>query len=238
MKKIIVVILTLIPTFSWAASNENWSIGLLGNIVTSNQSDMNTLITRANVRVGGVTTQPFGNAYEFGGYIQRRLTGSGIALQLRPSYFTTSTSGTGAGGAFNYSLTGYAVAPLLKYYILENTSVKLYLIGGINWGLLTGKIQEASGSVTFSGSNVGYQGGLGTLFCFGSKGAHCLTLEGQVRYLYIERNVASEASGSFSSSNPPSLSQGTVNREVELDQKDLATSMTGVQGVVGYQFNF
>jgi hypothetical protein len=224
--------------FAASSSGETWSVGVLGGIVTSTQSDLNTLITRANTRVGGISTGQFGNAYEFGGYIQRRLNGSIIALQLRPSYYMASTTGTGTGGTFAYSLTGYTVAPLIKLYILESAGVKLYLVGGINYGILNGKIQEASATVEFKGSNVGYQGGIGTLFCFGQKGAHCISLEGNVRYLFIERNLVSSSTGTFSQSNPASVSQSGNGQELELDQKDLATTMSGVQGLLGYQYNF
>src|SRR5258708_2688016 len=82
-------LIALLPctTFAYGTSSgETWSIGLLGSIVTSNQSDMNILITRANTR-STISTPQFGNAYEFGGYIQRRITGSSLALQLRPSYY-------------------------------------------------------------------------------------------------------------------------------------------------------
>ncbi len=184
MKILVLVMLVLTPCLSFASTTgaETWSLGVLGGITTSSQSDLNTLITRANTRVGGITTGQFGNAYEFGGFLMRRLNGSIIALQLRPTYYTSSTSGTGNGGTFSYSLTGYTVTPIIRLYILENTGVKMFIQGGVNWGYLQGKVQEAAAQVTFSGSNVGYQGGLGALFCFGQKNAHCLSLEGNIRY--------------------------------------------------------
>ncbi|MBK9294721.1 MAG: outer membrane beta-barrel protein [Oligoflexia bacterium] len=241
MKLALTVLLALLLTQTTFAqsSKENWSIGLLGGITAATQSDMNLLITRANARVGGISTGQIGNAWEFGAYLQKRYASSIIALQLRPTYFTASTTGTGTGGTFAYSTTGYTISPLLKLYILESSSIKLYLIGGVIWGKLMGKIQEGSAQVEFDGSNSGFQGGLGALFCFGSKGTHCFFAEGNYRYLVIERNTASSVSGSFTSTGANrSLSQAIAGAEVELDARDLGTTMAGVQGFAGYQLNF
>jgi hypothetical protein len=99
-------------------------------------------------------------------------------------------------------------------------------------------VQEGSATIKFSGSNFGFQGGMGVSFCFGSKGQHCFFGEGDLRYLSIDRNIASESSGTFASGANPSLSQAAAQREVELDNKDLSTTMSGFIGLAGYQFNF
>lgn len=240
MKSILVIaVLFCTQIASAQSSKENWSFGFLGGITAASQSDLNLLITRANARVGGISTGQIGNAWEFGAYLQKRMASSIIALQLRPTYFTATTTGTGTGGTFAYSTTGYTLSPLLKLHILESSSVKLYLIGGVIWGKLTGKIQEGTAQADFDGSNSGFQGGLGALFCFGSKGTHCFFAEGNYRYLTIERNTASSVSGAFTSTGANrSLSQAIAGAEVELDARDLGTTMSGVQGFGGYQFNF
>ena len=220
-----------------SGSQATWSLGAFGGIATTNQSDLNTLITRANTRVGGISTPQFGNAWEFGGYIERRLNASIVALQIRPSYMTNSANGTGSGGSYNYSVSGFAIAPLIRLYILESSGIKLYVEGGINWGSLTGKIQEAGATTTFSGSNFGYQGGIGVDFCFGARSQHCIWGNGGARYLSIDRNIASDASGTFSSGANASLSQAGKGLETEIDGHDLATTMSGFIALLGYKYN-
>lgn len=218
-----------------SGGKESWSFGLFGGSVTSSQDDMNTMITRANTRVGGISTSQLGNAYEAGAYLQRRFTSSIFALQFRPSYFFQTASGTGTGGTFAYSLNGFTVMPLLRAYILENKYVRLYIQGGVGWGYLNGKIEEAGTTANFSGSNTGYQGGIGVLFCLTSSGRHCFFTEGNARYMSIERNTVSDTSGSFAAG---SLSQAVKGSELEIDGHDFGTSLSGVQAILGYQFNF
>jgi hypothetical protein len=106
------------------------------------------------------------------------------------------------------------------------------------WGKTTGHIQEGSAQADFGGSNSGFQGGMGALFCFG-KGNHCMFVEGNYRYLDIDRNIASSVTGSFAGSGAnASLTRATNGAEIEVDSHDLDTNMSGVQGFLGYQYNF
>src|SRR6185436_2054931 len=144
MKLLLVASPLLFSSASFAVSGtETWSIGFFGSVVTANEADMNALITRANTSIG-ISTPQFSNAYEFGAFIQRRFNGSVFALQFRPGYFMDSVSGTannGSGG-YNFTLSGFNLMPLIRAYILESQSIKLYLQGGIGWGTLSGKIEE------------------------------------------------------------------------------------------------
>jgi hypothetical protein len=220
------------------SSGQRWSLGLFGGIVTASQADLNTLITRANTRVGGISTPQFGNAYEFGAWIMRRFNNSVVALQLRPSYFMTSVSGTGTGGSFDYSLSGYVIQPQLVVYILESKSIKLFVQGGVGWGSLSGEIKEGAASAKFSGSNFGFTGGIGVNFCFGAKDQHCVVTEGNTRYYRIDRNTVSSSSGTFATGANPSVSQSGNGQELEIDNHDLATSMSGIQALLAYQYYF
>lgn len=232
---VISIFLFTITTDAAYMGKEKWSVGLFGGITTSTQSDMNLLINRANTREGGISTPQFGNHWEFGGYIQRRLNRSLMALHLRPSYFFASVDGTGGSGAHNYSVSGFAIMPMIRTFLLESKSVQLYMQIGIGWGQLSGKIQEGSAVSNFTGSNFGFQGGMGVLFCLSRSRAHCLFAEGNVRYLSIERNIASGSSGTFASD---SLTRTGVAQEVEVDNHDFGTTMSGVQGLFGYHHNF
>ncbi|MCC6276606.1 MAG: hypothetical protein IT289_01680 [Oligoflexia bacterium] len=228
--------------FAAGSTRDNWSIGFLGGITTNKQDDMNTLITRANTRVGGISTPQFTNSWEVAMFLQKRFSQSIVAIQLRPSYLFNTVSGNGGSGAnagtYSYKISGYTIMPLLRVHILESSSIKLFIQGGVGWGKLDSEIQEASASVKFSGSNYGFQGGVGVDWCFGTSGRHCLITEGNVRYLYIERNIASSVGGTFSSGANGSLSQAANGREVEIDSKDFGTTFSGIQAFVGYRFAF
>jgi hypothetical protein len=238
---LVVAFSSVLSRSAYAASGggqETWSIGDFGGIITANEADMNLLISRSASRGSGTNTPQFGNAYEFGGYLQRRINGSIVALQLRPTYFTDSVSGTGSNGNYNYSISGYTITPILRVYMLENNNIKLYAQGGVGWGTLSGQITEGPASVNFNGSNFGFQAGLGVSFCFGTRNQHCAFTEGNVRYLSIDRNLVTSTAGTFSNSTTfPSLSQTNKGQEIEIDGHDMAVSMSGIQGIIGYQFN-
>ena len=154
-----------------------------------------------------------------------------FAFHFRPSYFTQSTTGSGAGGDYDYSLSGFTAFPMFRLIPLENNFIKFYMQLGLGYGKLSGKITEGAADIDFSGSAFGAMGGIGAEFCFTD--SHCMTLEGNVRYLPIERNIASSVSGNFSS-----LTRAIKNKEVEYADSDLKTTMSGVQGVIGYVYNF
>ena len=242
MRSLIVMLVltfTLFQTKAHAANDGNWSVAGFGGIVTASEADLNSLITRANTRVGGISTPQLGNAWEFGGYIQRRINSSILALQLRPSYFTVSSTGTGSGGSYNYSVNGIVIMPMLVAYILEDKSIKLYVQGGVGWANVNGQITEGSGNASFNGNNYGFQGGIGVSFCFGMKSQHCFFGEGDFRNMTIQRSTVSSTGGSFTSSGAnASLSQYGQGQEVEIDNHDLQTTLSGVMGVAGYSYNF
>lgn len=220
-----------------STGTEAWSIGALGGIITASENDLNALITRANNRGLSITTGQFANAYEFAGYLQRRFNGSVFALQLRPSYFTDSTTGSGSGGSYNYALTGYTIMPLIRAYILESSGIKLFIQGGVGFGSLSGSVTEGAANINFSGNSYGYQAGIGVNFCFGSRSQHCVVTEGNLRYMAFERNIVSSVNGTFATGPSPSISQSSKGQEVEIDGHDLGTTMSGIQGIVGYQYN-
>lgn len=219
------------------AGKGGWSIGADIGIINSSQTDMNTLISRANTRASGISASQLGNAWEGGGYISYRLSGSMLALQFRPSYFYQSTDGRGGGQSYEYSLNGFTAFPIFRFYMLEDKSMAFYSQVGIGFGFITGKIKEGSAEVKFSGNDMGYLGGLGAEFCFFG-GNHCFSVEGNIRILTMERVEADSVSGTFSSGPPASLSQAQRGKEVELDDADLGVSMSGIQGLVGYIYYF
>ena len=235
MRILLIVVSMVLSSVAMAkgGAGSGFSLGANIGITASSQSDMDTLISRANTR-SAISTGSMGNAWEFNGYVSYR-TSTMLALQFRPSYFYSATDGSGATGDHDYSVTGFTLFPIFRFYLLESQTVRFFTQLGIGWGFVSGEIKEGTASLKFSGNNMGSLAGLGAEFCFGS---HCVAVEGNFRYLGYERLIADSSSGTFDSSGTPSLSQGTSGQEVELDSTDLSVSMSGVQGFVGYVFYF
>lgn len=221
-----------------SAGGTGSSVGGGINVVNSSQDDMNTLISAANTREGGITTAPLGSAWEFNAFYQYRW---GLyALVIRPAFFYQSSNGgrsSGTNGQFNYKLMGFSLFPYLRLIPLENSFIKFYMQIGLGYGSLSGSITEDDATVSFSGGAFGFSGGIGANFCFTD--AHCMYIEGNYRYLPISRNEASSQSGTWGNNSLTQPTGGsTTYKEVELANRDLATSMSGVVGSIGYQFNF
>ncbi len=212
-------------------------IGIGGGIISSNQAQMSTLITRANSRAGGISTPAMNSAYEISTHFGYRFSGTMFALLFRPTYFYQVSTGSGGGGNYNYKLTGFTFFPMLRVIPLENEFMKFFLQIGLGYGRANGTIEENGAQVDFVGDAFGTQAGMGAEFCF--SGAHCIALEANYRYLNNTRNIASSATGTFvTTGTNPSLSQAALNQEVELDGDDLQTKMGGLQFLVNYAMHF
>ena len=200
--------------------------------IGSDQKDINSIIDNVNSTQGGVSTKRLTSALDIFGQYTYRFSGTIFALAFRPSYFTQSGKGSGATvGNYEHSLTGYTFFPLLRIYPLENSFIRFFMQGGVGFGYLKGTVKQGESSMSFSGSNFGAQAGIGAEFCFTDN--HCMNVEGNLRYLPIERNTADSVSGTLTG-----FSQVQASREVEYDQNDLATTMSGIQGVLGYTYIF
>ena len=194
-------------------------------IQTADQKNLNDWID--STRQTG--TKNLGSAYEFMFDYQYRFSSSMFAIKFRPSYFTQSAE----GGGVNAKLSGYSFFPILRMYPLENAFMKFFLQGGVGYGKLNGKIGNTTtdGTVDFNGDAFGGQAGLGAEFCFTAN--HCLTIEGNVRYLPMERNLMSAHTGNLGGGI------GTpAGSELESDNSDVGTTMSGLQGVLAYSLYF
>lgn len=227
-----IIILSVEEVF--AARGGDGAHSITGGLTTisSNQKDLNSIIDSVNSTQGGVSTKSLTSAYDFFIQYQYRFSGSIFALVFRPSYFTQSGKGSGGiVGDYNHSLTGFTFFPLLRLYPLENNFIRFFMQAGVGFGYLKGEVKQGNASLSYSGSNFGAQAGMGAEFCFTEN--HCMTVEGNVRYLPIERNLADSVSGTLTG-----FSQVQANREVEYDQNDMTTTMSGIQGVLGYTYHF
>lgn len=210
------------------------SAGLGIGITTADQSGLNTMIGAANTAASAGTSD-LSSGLEFMGHLTFRFSNNLVALQFRPTYFQQSTKGNGSDGSHKYELTGYTLFPIVRLIPLSNDIIDFYLQGGIGWGKLNGSVENGTRKVSFSGSNFGMQVGVGADFCLVSD--HCFGVEGNYRYLPIDRNIASTGTGP--SNLPYGASQAQSDRELEdLNGSDVATSLTGISGMLTYTYNF
>lgn len=211
------------------------SLGIGLSTVSAGQNDMNSLIDAAGASAAAADTKDLGSAWEFYANWSYRFSSTMYAFVFRPSYFTQTTEGKGNDGSYDYKLTGYTVFPIFRIYALENSFIKFYMQTGLGYGSLNGEITAGTKNLDFKGSAFGAMGGIGVDFCFTE--SHCLTVEGNLRYMPIERNLTT--GGNCAAANDiPGISQCGGSSEVERDGKDLATTMSGVQGLIGYTMNF
>ncbi len=207
------------------------AIGFGFTAVNATQGDINSVIA-AEAATSSISTKEITSAYEFWAQYVFQFDGTMFAIALRPSYFTAGQSGSGTGGSFDYKLTGYTLFPLIRLYPLENGFMRLFMQAGLGWGKLSTSITQGADTLAFEGSNYGAMGGLGVDFCFTE--SHCVTIEGDIRYLPIERNLATSAS----SSSMGGFTQTQKDKEVEINNRDLDTTMSGVMGTIAYTYYF
>lgn len=197
------------------------SIGIGFSTVSAAQDDLNSVASQNSGKDMSSATEITAN------WIYR-YDRTSYALVIRPSYFMQSTD----SGTTEIKLTGFTLFPMFRMYPLENSFIKFFMQGGLGYGSLKGAMDIASTTVDFEGSAFGAVGGMGVDFCFTD--AHCLTIEGNIRYLPIERNKVT--GGNCTTLN--GTTQCTNGSELEVNNKDLQTTMSGIQGLIGYTMNF
>ncbi|WP_374075120.1 hypothetical protein [Bdellovibrio bacteriovorus] len=211
------------------------ALGLGLSTVSAGQNDLNGAIDDAAAAPSNADTKNLGSAWEFYANWSYRFSGTMYAFVFRPSYFMQKTSGSGSDGSYDYDLTGYTVFPIFRIYPLENSFIKFYMQTGLGYGSLSGSITAGAKNLEFKGSAFGAMGGIGVDFCFTD--SHCLTVEGNLRYMPIERNITT-GGNCTAGGDIPGISQCGGSSEVERAGTDLRTTMSGVQGLVGYTMNF
>jgi len=217
-----------------AGGGDGWAFGGALGIVASSQDDINYLISSANSGPDGpVSVSQLGNAYEGYIFLQYRFSGSWLAFHFRPSYFYQNEDGRGTSGTYELGVKGYTFFPIARFYMLENNFVKFFSQVGIGIGMVTTEIKDPDASLKASGADMGYLVGLGAEFCF-MGGNHCMSVEGNVRYLSIDRLVIDSSSGG----GILGLSNTSKGQELEVNDNDLQVTMSGIQGLLGYAYHF
>lgn len=207
------------------------SLGIGVGFATADQSGINDIIKSAKAS-NQATTSELSSAMEYSLQPTFTFANGVVAIQLRPTIFSQSQSGTGSAGSYSYSLSGYTIFPLVRIIPLSNDIIDFYLQAGLGYGKMDGDITNGPTKASFSGSSFGMQAGLGANFCFLPD--HCIGVEGNYRYLPVPRNITSSASGGLSNN----ITQATADAELEVNGNDMATTFSGVSGTVSYTYNF
>jgi Outer membrane protein beta-barrel domain len=245
ISSLLIVLITLFTTISSDAASRkkggkgafaggSLAAGLGVAITTADQTGVNSLVQAAKVNTNS-TASTLSSATEYMGFLTFRFSNNLVALQLRPTLFYQSSSGSGSDGSHSYDLDGYTVFPLVRLIPLSNDIIDFYIQGGIGYAQLNGKIKNAAREAKFSGSGFGMQTGLGAEFCFIPQ--HCFAVEGNYRYLPITRNIVS--SGTGPGNLPWGTSQAQADKELEDSAgNDVATTLSGISGSISYVYNF
>ena len=216
-------------------ANGGFSMGFGVSLLSAEQNGLNSLISSAKAQApgGNDSTGDLSSGLEYSAQFTFHFSNDFLAIQLRPSYFTQSATGSGTDGDYSYNLTGFTIFPLVRIIPLSNDFISFYLQSGIGYGQLRGDISNGPRNISFVGSNFGIQVGLGAEFCLLPE--HCFGVEGNYRYLPMQRNIVRNSS----TPAPYGVSQSVPDRELEdASGKDLATTMNGVSGTLNYTFNF
>lgn len=217
---------------SKALKGGSMAIGLGISLAAVKQEGLNESIKLAKT-MANASTNEINSGFEYSGFFTYTFSNGLVALHLRPSYLNQTSTGTGVGGNYSYEVNGYTVFPLIRFIPLSNEYIDFYLQGGIGYGHLDGKITNGANYSEFGGSNFGTQIGIGADFYIDSN--HSFSVEGNYRYLNIERNIVKSSSGGL----PYGVSQNIPDRELEnANGMDLATSMSGIIGQAAYTFHF
>jgi hypothetical protein len=127
------------------------------------------------------------------------------------------------------SHSSFTLFPIFRIYPLENSFIQLFMQVGVGYGNTSLELNNNGVTGRYSNSAFGAIAGIGVNFCFTPN--HCAVIEGNFRYLPIER-----LEGTSSGSLGGNITQS--NGELEKSNNDLGVTLTGVQGIIGYRLTF
>lgn len=199
----------------------NHSLGFAVSLTGPSQDDVNSWVSSLNT----VGTKELSSGYEFLLDYQYRFDRTMFALLFRPSLLTQNAS----GGGVSSSLSSFNLFPMFRIYPLENSFIQMFMQVGVGYGSVNLKLENNGISGTYSNAAFGAVAGLGVNFCFTAN--HCAVVEGNFRYLPIER-LEGTASGALGGNITQS------NGELEKNNVDLGVTLSGIQGIIGYRYTF
>lgn len=223
-----VFIVTLMSLIADPAFARRRSLGgdhaIGGGIILAgpSQNDVNSWVSSH----GLAGTKELGAGYELFFNYEFRFSSTMFALHFRPSYLTQSASGAG----IESSVTAITFFPMLRLYPLENDYIKFFFQTGIGVAKMDLKLSNSGngGSGSYSATEFGAMAGLGASFCITE--SSCIGVEGNMRYLPMNRITGS--------GSPLGGNITQTEGELEQNNRDLAVTLSGIQGAITYQMNF
>lgn len=215
------VTLTLLGISAQAQRAGNHSMGFNLSLTGPTQEDVNSWVNS----LGLAGTKELAGGYEFLFDYQYRFDRTMFSMLFRPSYLTQSAD----GGGVRSSMTAFTLFPMFRLYPLENDFIQFFMQVGVGYGSVNLALSNGANSGTYSNAAFGGIGGIGANFCFTPN--HCMTVEGNFRYLPIQR-----LTGSGTGNLGGNITQ--MNGELEKDNVDLGVTLSGVQGIIGYRLVF
>lgn len=198
------------------------SIGA-GVILTGpTQNDVNSWVSSH----GLAGTKELGAGYELFFNYEFRFSSTMFALHFRPSYMSQSASGAG----IESGVSAITFFPMLRLYPLENDYIKFFFQTGIGVAKMDLKLSNSAngGNGTYSATEFGAMAGLGASFCITE--SSCIGVEGNMRYLPMNRLTGS--------GSPLAGNITQTDGELEQNNRDLAVTLSGIQGALTYQYAF
>lgn len=193
-------------------------------MISPAQDDLNSWIGG----LGVVGTKEMGAGYELFFNYEYRFDRTMYALHFRPSYVMQSA----AGGGVEAKMTAVTFFPMLRLYPLENDFIRFFFQLGLGYGSMNLSLKNnTGGNGSYAGGNFGALGGLGAYFCITD--SSCIVAEGSFRYLPMQRLTGS---GNGLTGGASRITQ--ENGELEINNTDVQSTLSGIVGSIAYQYNF
>lgn len=216
------LVLTMASANAFARGGSGgWSMGANIGLVNAGQDDMDKVIA------GSSGSGEMGNGLEVNGSLGYSF--GDVEFVVRPGYYWVTKD---AGSGNDFSISAITLMPMLRFNLLSNNTIKFYAQLGLGYTMMMGEIKEPTGSAEFSGNQLGYSGGLGSEFCFIA--SHCFYVEANLRIASVDRMKVDKTTGTLNST----VTQHGKGQELEINGSDFSASLSGIQGVIGYNFHF
>lgn len=204
------------------AADLSHQLGVSIHLTASSQDDLNRWLANGAGQPG---SSPMGPAYEVSFNYFYRFSNSMFALGFNPVYGIQS----GKLGAYKAQMSSIQAFPKLLFVPLENEYFQLFFDVGVGIGRVDLQLEAPGAKGSYNATVFGVSGGVGAQFCFVE--SHCVVAGGQFRYMPVERLTGS-AVGNLGGG----ITQ--ANGELEMDNRDLQATLTGIVGYLGYRLRF
>ncbi|MCS6837787.1 MAG: hypothetical protein NZ480_02975, partial [Bdellovibrionaceae bacterium] len=167
--------------FGWgqrfAFRTSNHSLGVTLSLTGPTQEDVNKWVSS----LAQVGTKELSGGFELGLDYLYRFDRSIFSVLFRPGYLTQRAS----GGDVTTSLTALSFFPIFRFYPLESQYIQFFMQVGVGYASVDLSLENGAIKGSYQNSAFGALAGIGVNFCINAH--HCFVVEGNLRYLPIQR---------------------------------------------------